>query len=468
MAAAAPATSREAAAGSTSLARRIPPPLDDALPPDDRPGSVDDDESAAESDGGGDDGGEAMYDRLRSAWAAGTAATRGARENGPDTLTSGIESVPAPPIRSKSSNARRAAAPVRPRTRSAAAVKSTRRAVHEQQRTCSRLHEDAHRIDRQRQSALRAKNDAEERQVRPFRMTNRGGRAQSADSRVRATTAGERLYKVGQQALEARDRAFVMAKTEADEAGAHSHEWLCPRCGGWNEAGANICATPVGRRTSLMDARQNCWVHIDLEARLNEPKFRDDDVVRCGQPRPAPFQPSIVSAHSRAMIDGIDPSRADGGNPADNQNQEPVWDYLYRIATTDKEVREAIPNPSDAELTFQPRIDEHSRALIRERERQLERARNLAPKDELNDAESSASADTSASRQPVANRCEQLFLDAHVMRQKRLARKEEEFKVRRRSRRLSCRRVAEGAVRGRRGGGWGASSILGSIANTPG
>ena len=122
------------------------------------------------------------------------------------------------------------------------------------------------------------------------------------------------------------------------------------------------------------------------------------NVVRCAHPRPEVLgKPTICAPKSRKLIDAW---RARGARPVTGtagRATRGVWEDLYRHAFEPARAKHApSSNAEDSELTFAPEIDEHSRAIVRERQVVAAVLETLARDSEQRDADAARRARAAA------------------------------------------------------------------------
>lgn len=62
--------------------------------------------------------------------------------------------------------------------------------------------------------------------------------------------------------------------------------WSCPKCGKENLGSSESCMTIAGMKRPLMEQNGPSWVYSR--------KLDEKNIVYCGQPRPAAFQPTLL------------------------------------------------------------------------------------------------------------------------------------------------------------------------------
>ena len=315
---------------------------DAAPPPPPEPAAEEEEEEEEEEDDDDEADAEARYENARRGFAA--------DEGGAQDL-----------VRSK----KRGDA-VRWRERDA--KRKAGRLPHRQRETCSRLHRDGARQSKRRERARAARESEELATLASgkFRMTGRSkALARHVQPRGRAgASIHERLHDEHDELVAARARVSKL-RAESKE---RERDWLCPKCGHANGPAALACQRVVGFRVNLQDACPSSWAWADETSgnRFGGPR----NVVRCDMARPDVGKPTICAPKSRRLIDawrrGSTKTQSRSFSP--RNAPENVWDDLYHHAFEPALCRLAPSDrKDDAELTFEPKIDEHSKAIVREK-----------------------------------------------------------------------------------------------------
>ncbi|CAM9192891.1 unnamed protein product [Phaeothamnion confervicola] len=190
-----------------------------------------------------------------------------------------------------------------------------------------------------------------------------------------SVTAGERLYRAGQEEAERARRRRERAVVEKAEREAWE-DWTCPRCGAVNRAVDGSCRNPKGMSgAAASDARPTSWVHTSAEQLAlsisgDGPRGGTAMLRRCGQPRPELFRPTCVAAASFGGRDctGRLGSAARGGGG--RRRSGPVWEQLYRVRSAASGMgARATAAEIAATETFRPTLPRRSYWLAREYER---------------------------------------------------------------------------------------------------
>lgn len=274
------------------------------------------------------------------------------------------------------------AAETKPRVKRASLVwgkqGATKALPRRQRETCQRLHKDAARQKKRREKHRNELDREEDRLQRSFKV-------RGLSTRMLQASRGEvhvRLYEEHASIEQAKENARQMADAFAKRRGADCaqdlQDWSCAKCGRMNSWRDDTCQRVAGTRVSLMDQRESSWAWAAHDE-------CSPNVVRCGHARPEEQGvPTICAPKSRRLIDRW---RKNGGKAASKQGRDDVWQDLYQHAFEPATERPVAIDAEEAELTFAPRIDAHSRAIVRERQVVAAVLETLAREDAANDAD---------------------------------------------------------------------------------
>ena len=198
-----------------------------------------------------------------------------------------------------------------------------------------------------------------------------------------------RLYEEHAAIEQAKEKARQLADDYARRRGADSAadmaDWSCAKCGQLNSWRDDTCQRVAGTRVSLMDACESSWAWARHDDACGSKVGGPQNVLRCGEPRPREVgRPTICAPKSRKLIDKW---RKTGEKAASKNGREDVWEDLYRHAFEPACERPVAIDHEEAELTFAPQIDPHSRAIVRERQVVAAVLETLARADAARDAD---------------------------------------------------------------------------------
>jgi hypothetical protein len=254
-----------------------------------------------------------------------------------------------------------------------------------QRETCARLHRDAARQRRRREKTRRELDREEDKSHRSFKVRGHSTRLlQASRGEVHA-----RLYEEHAAIEQAKEKARQLADDYARRRGANSAQdmadWSCAKCGQLNSWRDDTCQRVAGTRVSLMDACESSWAWARHDDACGSKVGGPQNVLRCGEPRPREVgRPTICAPKSRKLIDKW---RKTGEKAASKNGREDVWEDLYRHAFEPACERPVAIDTEEAELTFAPQIDPHSRAIVRERQVVAAVLETLARADAARDAD---------------------------------------------------------------------------------
>lgn len=116
---------------------------------------------------------------------------------------------------------------------------------------------------------------------------------------------GERLYLAGKRVMQRRLELWRSKAKEGPDVESEGYQdWVCPKCFHTNSLAAATCQRVSGRYKSLFDQAPHEWVRVPADAtRLHGRRIAgDNEIYRCGQPRPPLFQPTIVSLQQYSAV----------------------------------------------------------------------------------------------------------------------------------------------------------------------
>lgn len=116
---------------------------------------------------------------------------------------------------------------------------------------------------------------------------------------------GERLYMAGKRVMQRRLELWQSKANAGPDVESEGHQdWVCPKCFHTNSLAAATCQRVKGRYKSLFDQAPHEWVRVPADAtRLHGRRIAgDNEIYRCDQPRPALFQPTIVSLQQYSAV----------------------------------------------------------------------------------------------------------------------------------------------------------------------
>ncbi|KAH8066500.1 hypothetical protein JL722_946 [Aureococcus anophagefferens] len=197
----------------------------------------------------------------------------------------------------------------------------------------------------------------------------RGGASPPTRAARRTSSArGRAGASIHERLHDEHDELVAARACRSSAESASERDWLCPKCGHANGPAALACQRVVGFRVNLQDACPSSWAWADETSgnRFGGPR----NVVRCDMARPDVGKPTICAPKSRRLIDawrrGSTKTQSRSFSP--RNAPENVWDDLYHHAFEPALCRLAPSDrKDDAELTFEPKIDEHSKAIVREK-----------------------------------------------------------------------------------------------------